>query len=140
MILHHFCWRTSKNHITLTTNPNIFGNDHYIHHPILYIDKKFSDINTVRGIVCHQREAPGAKHLGTNLLTLLSIELRCMRSFLLCFFDKKKLYTVDVFDGCVKDFPRGGAFGVCGQAFGASISWLQNIANNETITKPEQCM
>ena len=116
------------------------GDDHYIHHPILYIDKKFSDINTVRGIVCHQREAPGAKHLGTNLLTLLSIELRCMRSFLLCFFDKKKLYTVDVFDGCVKDFPRGGAFGVCGQAFGASISWLQNIANNETITKPEQCM
>ena len=65
------------------------GDDHYIHHPILYIDKKFSDINTVRGIVCHQREAPGAKHLGTNLLTLLSIELRCMRSFLLCFFDKK---------------------------------------------------
>ena len=97
------------------------GDDHYIHHPILYIDKKFSDINTVRGIVCHQREAPRAKHLGTNLLTLLSIELRCMRSFLLCFFDKKKLYTVDVFDGCVKDFPRGGAFGVCGQAFGASI-------------------
>ena len=100
------------------------GDDHYIHHPILYIDKKFSDINTVRGIVCHQREAPGAKHLGTNLLTLLSIELRCMRSFLLCFFDKKKLYTVDVFDGCVKDFPRGGAFGVCGQAFGASIYLL----------------
>ena len=40
------------------------------------------------------------------------------------FFDKKKLYTVDVFDGCVKDFPRGGAFGVCGQAFGASIYLL----------------